>query len=836
MTMFDPQLKLKFTVPSQSHIFSLPLAIVRSKLDSDIAQVNGNVRELKNLQHTFRRTFKAWKNSACDLLTTCGISTTKNRYGSDDLAKIAETFPDYHFQLYSRLPPAKVYSLVWQENSTAAKKVSIALFNGHYDVFVPSRTTIGKVICKDCYKPYKQIDRHKCASICQKCRRKGCRGTPIQPITCSDCNYTFYLQECYDAHRNVTDGRSRTSTCSKFKRCPDCNEPFKPANIRGGHICGNSAYCSDCNSHVNPETHDCCWIPPTPTDIQKKYEKQSKFKIVVYDFETVQLEDADNLSSYGEQWANYVCYSIMCHDCYTLPITTACNNCGPQRKGFFKHEFHEEEDSVVKKFMHFLLFDKSLDNATVVAHNASRFDVHFLIHPLLERGIIPEIVKNGLKVFQLKVPGSKELKTNNLKFKDSCLFLPMSLSSMPKAFGFEDQKKGIYPYLFNHPANYGKTLPGLPPIDYYSPKTMKKAERDQFTSWYEGNQTTQFDADKELHAYCENDVSLLHQGLARYMKASLEMTTFNPIVHSCTFASFSFFLIKHQHMKVGQVGILPENGYHSNDVQSKLAIKYIKWVEQQRNIELQYILRGGEHFFHHNGRKIKVDAYHQPTNTVIEVLGCWIHGCPTHTIATKKHPFYYKTMQDVHRETMERLEIIQQKGYNLQIVWEHDIKAEVNTNREMKKFFKEVIHHKRLIIRDAFCGARTQNYRLKAEPDVSKNQTIDHLDVNSMYPYILSNTPMPMGQPKVITSEFQPLTLPLPYKGFYMIDILPPTDLLHPIIPMRHNGKLIFPLCRSCALKKENVECTHTEDSERYLHTTVYQAELEKALEMGTKY
>ncbi len=65
--------------------------------------------------------------------------------------------------------------------------------------------------------------------------------------------------------------------------------------------------------------------------------------------------------------------------------------------------------------------------------------------------------------------------------------------------------------------------------------------------------------------------------------------------------------------------------------------------------------------------------------------------------------------------------------------------------------------------------------------------------------------------------------------------VLPPRGLYHPVLPYRTGGKLLFPLCRTCAQKlcqDSQYRCQHT-DSERCITGTWVTSELQKALECG---
>jgi hypothetical protein len=83
-------------------------------------------------------------------------------------------------------------------------------------------------------------------------------------------------------------------------------------------------------------------------------------------------------------------------------------------------------------------------------------------------------------------------------------------------------------------------------------------------------------------------------------------------------------------------------------------------------------------------------------------------------------------------------------------------------------------------------------------------------------------------------------TLPedMPCKGLLKVRIIPPKDLLIPVIPIRCDKRMLFCLCFRCALlfKKKNTKtdhkCTHTE-KERAFTTTITSIELSEALKQN---
>ena len=62
--------------------------------------------------------------------------------------------------------------------------------------------------------------------------------------------------------------------------------------------------------------------------------------------------------------------------------------------------------------------------------------------------------------------------------------------------------------------------------------------------------------------------------------------------------------------------------------------------------------------------------------------------------------------------------------------------------------------------------------------------------------------------------------------------MLPPKGLLHPVLPYRNGGKLLFPLCGTCGEERINGGCTHS-DAEREFTGAWATCELYKALDLG---
>jgi hypothetical protein len=134
----------------------------------------------------------------------------------------------------------------------------------------------------------------------------------------------------------------------------------------------------------------------------------------------------------------------------------------------------------------------------------------------------------------------------------------------------------------------------------------------------------------------------------------------------------------------------------------------------------------------------------------------------------------------------------------------------------------------------AFYGGRVNATKLyyKVEGD---EEEIRYNDVVSLYPSVNKFGAYPVGHPRIIKDNFEPMSATeKPYFGVVKCDILPPRRLYHPLLPVKVPGKLIFPLCMTCAIDRQQQTRCHHSDEERTLKRQAYcTPELYKALALG---
>lgn len=106
--------------------------------------------------------------------------------------------------------------------------------------------------------------------------------------------------------------------------------------------------------------------------------------------------------------------------------------------------------------------------------------------------------------------------------------------------------------------------------------------------------------------------------------------------------------------------------------------------------------------------------------------------------------------------------------------------------------------------------------------------------LQSLYPYVLKTCEFPTCHPVVIRDpEKFDYTLE-PYFGLVKCKVLAPRDLFLPVLPFKSAGRLMFPLCGTCAVKLNQGPCQCSEDDRSMLSSwTTF--ELRRAIKTGYK-
>ena len=311
------------------------------------------------------------------------------------------------------------------------------------------------------------------------------------------------------------------------------------------------------------------------------------------------------------------------------------------------------------------------------------------------------------------------------------------------------------------------------------------------------------------------------------------------------------------------IGLLPPHGYARRDNYSVASMEWIAYIEQQyKNIQGEIIqIRTARHssgekcvpYMLSSGKIIhyKLDGYFVDRHGVehaLEFNGCWYHGCPSCFPRDRQSlRVAGKNLDQRYIDTMEKESRLREMGFVLHTTWACEFAQLIRSQPEVCDLINELEFPNPITIREAYFGGRTNSIQLHRI--FSGNDKAGYLDFCSLYPYVLKYKTYPVGHPIRITSQFRGLVkspcvgncpyypcvgvhFTFPYFGLVKAKVLPPRRLLFPILPIRCNNKLMFPLCMKCAREESQFPCRCTNE-ERILHHTWCTPEVEVAINMG---
>ena len=183
-------------------------------------------------------------------------------------------------------------------------------------------------------------------------------------------------------------------------------------------------------------------------------------------------------------------------------------------------------------------------------------------------------------------------------------------------------------------------------------------------------------------------------------------------------------------------------------------------------------------------------------------------------------------MAELYENTMKKKLHLEEAGFVYHSIWECEWNNMVNDSKEVREFVQRIPSTEPLNPRDAFNGGRTETFKLYAE--ATETEKINYVDYTSLYPYINKYAKAVLGHPTRIFKDFGPLET---YEGLIKCVIVPPRGLYIPLLQDSSTKKLIFGLCRSCAVTKQS-SCSHSPE-ERAIHGTWTTDEVKKAVSLG---
>lgn len=567
------------------------------------------------------------------------------------------------------------------------------------------------------------------------------------------------------------------------------------------HVCGKFN-CHKCKEQYEDNPHHCCM---KPLNFEKLVEEDGKLKILVaFDIETASVSVNPGKPNSFRQDAVLLIAHVICDHCWDGATETktheSCPICGKKEHIFIGSQCVANFNNLVLNNLSSVA-EKHKGKVHVYAHNLAGFDGRFVLR---------DIINRKLSDVKIVMAGSKLLKIglSNVRYTDSLSFFQQPLSSLPKSFNFKEKAKGFFPHKFTSEDNWDYRG-AIPKEHFYQPSSMKPGQSKIFYDWHKSEHKRLTEAKEEwvfkdeILKYCRSDVDILLTAIQKFKKEFKNITGLDPTTRNFTLASVGLETYRALDLKKKQVGITPIADYGANRKNSVVATAWLDTVEKEENIVITREKRIGPHY---------VDGFCASTNTVYEFWGCHWHGCPCEyddphaeihlqgptSSSTTPHAEQLKIKSKVEYYQKMELNVVEIKGCDFEMQYAQDRNRGWAVRVRIKELFSLRRAKKHANIRTSFFGGRTNNIMFME--DCAGDDHIRYLDFTSLYPYVLKYMKYPVGHPKVINTDFNwNVTENDWYFGFVRCKVLPPEYLYLPVLPVRQDSKLIFPLCGTCA-------------------------------------
>ena len=559
--------------------------------------------------------------------------------------------------------------------------------------------------------------------------------------------------------------------CQRF--CEHCLKAFTKIETYTKHVCGENTrkkkqpgtmlkelphYLKKKHTLGSKEEMETCCQKPTTLD------RISRPRYIIYDFETDTHTDIHR--------PNHVEIDV-------LKIDQAQ---GHRYEDCLRDSLAFTGYGCEAKFCDWLFTDRN-EHSTVIAHNGAGYDNKFILQHCLMRGLTPDnFIRQGSRITYMR------FKKFNIRFIDSVHFFLQPLRKLSDTYNI-DTIKGHFPHMFNRPEN--QTYVGrIPDESMFGVKNMSPDEYEsEFKPWYDKQKKrTDWNFKQELVKYCRADVELLSKTVLHFrnlFKTSLDTDPFR----YTTLASLC--------MSVYLNKFLPDKTIVGNNARKKDSLVCREWLLHFNNPNIKREVPiwvqgvddnsrlhdgkvGEKKLYYDRQRPFTVDGFDYKTNTIYQFQGCYWHGC------RKCHP----ENQERYDRTMEQNNYFCLNGYNLCQVWECEWNEKKRSLPNKRKLEADAVQQN-IVIRDALFGGRTEGFQ--SYHKCNENEKIFYFDVVSLYPTVNALDPYAIG-----FGAYRNITcddiLNDKFFGVVKCDVIPPSDLLIPVLPDNSGGKLLFHL------------------------------------------
>ena len=202
-----------------------------------------------------------------------------------------------------------------------------------------------------------------------------------------------------------------------------------------------------------------------------------------------------------------------------------------------------------------------------------------------------------------------------------------------------------------------------------------------------------------------------------------------------------------------------------------------------------------------------------------EFNGCNWHGCVRcFTSDREKTMKNNKSLAQRYRETKLKEKRLRQLGYVVISKWSCEWMREKKEDGQINEFTNQLSIQEGIKLRDCYFGGRTNGLILHKVFESGEKGY--YVDFTSLYPAVLKYKRYPIGHPIRIIDNFKSIThercegdcsytncrgvhLCLPYFGVMKATFLPPTKLLHPVLPIKCKKTEVPSLFQLCRKRKQ---------------------------------
>ena len=155
---------------------------------------------------------------------------------------------------------------------------------------------------------------------------------------------------------------------------------------------------------------------------------------------------------------------------------------------------------------------------------------------------------------------------------------------------------------------------------------------------------------------------------------------------------------------------------------SRMATEWLEWKAHEGGIFIRHQMNNTEKRI--GERKIPVDGFHGPSQTVFQFHGCWWHGHICHLTKGKEmNEKRKRPMAELREETKETSKYIKDQGYHLVEIYECQWRRIKKTNSQVQqflnsKFNRPLDHHKTLTQDQILSAIRSESFFRVVECDV----------------------------------------------------------------------------------------------------------------------